>query len=245
MRRRDLLRGLLTLAAAPVLLPLGANSAAAQESGPGSGASGPPVQPMQPSGGAPATESPPATAPTEAPSGASPAAPAVQVAPLPGPIAQGPIPNNIVGLNVARLHQPNYIWATSDVVNANGGDWGYITVVWTIQDREDRMAEYNLQLFLDRCYEFHVQPIVRGATTFEAKREPTIPGQPAVKPNQQGAEGSWTRPDWDEPLRWRELASGPQRLLDVRARQEGRLRLQEPDLRAAAPHSAHRRVGRV
>jgi hypothetical protein len=201
MRRRDLLRGLLTLAAAPVLLPLGANSAAAQESAPGSGASGPPVQPMQPSGGAPVTESPPASAP----SGATSAAPVVQVAPLPGPIAQGPIPNNIVGLNVARLHQPNYIWATSDVVNANGGDWGYITVVWTIQDREDRMGEYNLQLFLDRCYEFHVQPIVRVATKFEAKREPTVPGQPAIKPNQQGAEGSWTRPDWDQPLKWREF----------------------------------------
>jgi hypothetical protein len=205
MRRRDLLRVLLTVAAAPVLLPLGADRAAAQESAPGSGAGGPPAQPMLPSGGAPATEQPPASAPPSAPASAAPAAPVVQVAPLPGPIAQGPIPNNIVGLNVARLHQPNYIWATSDVVNANGGDWGYLTVVWTIQDREDRMAEYNLQLFLDRCYEFHVQPIVRVATKFEAKREPTVPGQPAVKPNQQGAEGSWTRPDWDEPLKWREF----------------------------------------
>jgi hypothetical protein len=205
MRRRDLLRVLLTVAVAPVLLTRGTDRAAAQESAPASEADGPPAQPMLPSGAAPSTESSPVSAPTEAPSGTTPAAPVpvVQVAPLPGPIAQGPIPNNIVGLNVARLHQPNYIWATSDVVNANGGDWGYITVVWTIQDREDRMAEYNLQLFLDRCYEFHVQPIVRVATKFEAKREPTVPGQPAVKPNLQGAEGSWTRPDWDEPLKWR------------------------------------------
>jgi hypothetical protein len=111
--------------------------------------------------------------------------------------------NNIVGLNVARLMQPLYIWAASDLVNANGGDWGYITVVWTIEDREARMAEYNLQLFLDRCYELHLQPIVRVATKFEAKKLPVVPGQTPVKPNQQGAEGSWMRPDWDEPAKWR------------------------------------------
>src|SRR4249920_3552572 len=107
--------------------------------------------------------------------------------------------NNIVGLNVARLMQPLYIWAASDLVNANGGDWGYITVVWTMQDRDGPNAEFNLQMFLDRCFEFHLQPIVRVATRFEAKREPVVPGQTPVKPNQQGAEGSWMRPDWDEP----------------------------------------------
>jgi hypothetical protein len=122
-----------------------------------------------------------------------------------GPEPPGPPSdrNNIVGLNVARLMQPLYIWAASDLVNANGGDWGYITVVWTIEDREARMAEYNLQLFLDRCYEFHLQPIVRVATKFEAKKLPVVPGQAPVKPNQQGAEGSWVRPDWDEPARWK------------------------------------------
>jgi hypothetical protein len=122
-----------------------------------------------------------------------------------GPEPPGPPSdrNNIVGLNVARLMQPLYIWAASDLVNANGGDWGYITVVWTIEDREARMAEYNLQLFLDRCYEFHLQPIVRVATKFEAKKLPVVPGQAPVKPNQQGAEGSWMRPDWDEPARWK------------------------------------------
>jgi hypothetical protein len=30
-----------------------------------------------------------------------------------------------------------------------------------------------------------------------------VPGQTPVKPNQQGAEGSWMRPDWDEPAKWR------------------------------------------
>ena len=43
-------------------------------------------------------------------------------------------PNNIVGLNLARLHQPRYIWATADVVNANGGAWGYVTVLLTNND---------------------------------------------------------------------------------------------------------------
>ena len=215
MRRRDLLRILLTLAAAPTLLPFGAARISAQESAPNTApaagpASEPPVEPMLPPGSSPA----PATAPPGSPAApassapaAAPSTPPVDAfpAPLPGEIAQGPIPNNIVGLNVARLHQPLYIWAASDLVNANGGDWGYLTVVWTMQDREAPMAEYNLQLFLDRCFEFHVQPIVRVATKFEAKREPTVPGQPVVKPNPQGAEGTWMRPDWDEPQKWRDF----------------------------------------
>jgi hypothetical protein len=194
MRRRELLRALIALTAVPVLLPLASASVSAQESEA-------PAQPMLPSGAPPPA---PASGPAAIPSGSAPSAPAAAVdafpQPLPGAIVQGPIPNNIVGLNVARLHQPLYVWAASDLVNANGGDWGYLTVVWTMQDREAPMAEYNLQLFLDRCFEFHVQPIVRVATKFEAKREPTVPGQPAVKPNPQGAEGTWMRPDWDEPL---------------------------------------------
>ena len=44
--------------------------------------------------------------------------------------------NNIVGLNVARWHQPRYIRAAADVVNANGGAWGYVTVLLTNADRD-------------------------------------------------------------------------------------------------------------
>lgn len=203
MQRRELLRMLLTLVATPTLLPLGSASVSAQESTPDGPPGQPPAQPMLPSGPTSAPAAAPATPPEAGSS--SPAPAAAFPSPLPGEIAQGPIPNNIVGLNVARLHQPLYIWAASDLVNANGGDWGYLTVVWTIQDRAAPMAEYNLQLFLDRCFEFHVQPIVRVATKFEAKREPTVPGQPAVKPNPQGAEGTWMRPDWDEPQKWRDF----------------------------------------
>jgi hypothetical protein len=41
--------------------------------------------------------------------------------PAPGP---APPPNNIVGLNLARLHQARFIWAASEIANANGGSWG-------------------------------------------------------------------------------------------------------------------------
>ncbi|MCC6179527.1 MAG: SH3 domain-containing protein [Chloroflexi bacterium] len=95
------------------------------------------------------------------------------------------LPNNIVGLNLARLHQERYIWAASDLINANGGDWGYITVVLTAEDRDTYKADLNLQVFLDRCYEFHVQPIIRVATSFDKKS------------------GTWTRPGPDEPAKWR------------------------------------------
>jgi hypothetical protein len=185
MRRRELVKVLLGLAGVPMLWPLGAGTAAAQPSAPSTGTEGPDSpQPLAPQSG-------------PQPQPASPPPPGPPVEPLPTKMAQGPIPNNIVGLNVARLHQPIYVWATSDVVNANGGDWGYITVVWTIEDREDRNADYNFQQFLDRCFEHHVQPIVRVATKFTRS---TKPGN--SPPGSQGADGSWSRPDWDEPKRW-------------------------------------------
>jgi hypothetical protein len=101
--------------------------------------------------------------------------------------AQQPPRNNIVGLNLGRYKDDKYIWATSDLANANGGDWGYVTTTWTREDRDHRMADYHLQQFLDRCYEFRVQPIIRVATTFDPKRK------------------MWLGPEWDEPLKWREL----------------------------------------
>jgi Bacterial SH3 domain len=137
MRRRDLVRALLALAATPALLALGSGRATAQEQAP---ASGPPYR------------------------------------------------NNIIGLNVGRLHQRLYIWAAADLANANGGDWGYITSVWTIEDREERQAELNLQVFLDYCFEYDIHPIIRVATRYDARRE------------------VWNRPDWDEPVRWREYS---------------------------------------
>jgi hypothetical protein len=205
MRRRELLTLLLGVgAAAPILLPLGVASVQAQEGGPAAD------QPDAPDH-TPDSEAPliPAAAQPEVPAPAPVAPPRPPVEPLPTRFAQGPLPNNIVGLNVARLHQPIYVWATSDAVNANGGDWGYITVVWTIEDRDARNAEYNFQQFLDRCFEHHVQPIVRVGTRFSRSNRPGN-----SPPGSKGAEGTWSRPDWDEPKRWRtffEQATWPTR----------------------------------
>lgn len=96
-------------------------------------------------------------------------------------------PNNIMGLNLARLHQPKYVWAAADVVNANGGAWGYVTVLLTNADRDNPEADYQLQQLLDRCFESKLQPIVRVGTRFD---ETT---------------GLWDRPTLDDPSLWRRL----------------------------------------
>ena len=202
MRRRELVKVLLGLAAGPMLLPLGSGNVLAQPAGRDDEepAVAEPMAPTsQPSPPAPASGAS-GSQPASPPATAQPPAPASPVEPLLTRMAQGRVPNNIVGLNVARLHQPIYVWATSDVVNANGGDWGYITVVWTIEDREARNAEYNFQQFLDRCFEHHVQPIVRVGTTFTRS---TKPGN--SPPGSQGMDGSWSRPQPDEPKRWFEF----------------------------------------
>lgn len=189
MQRRDLLRGLLAVAATSTLLSVVAPDTGAQEDvQPG------PSSPGGESGAGSGSDATPDSTPV----------PASDTPPPPVPDATN---NNIIGLNVARLTQPLYIWATADLANANGGDWGYITVVWTADDREARAAELNLQVFLDRCYEFEVQPIIRVATKFQPKLYPTAV-DPMMRPRgpQQttGVEGVWARPDWDEPQKWRE-----------------------------------------
>lgn len=98
-----------------------------------------------------------------------------------------PPPNNIVGLNLARLHQPRYIWAAADVVNANGGSWGYVTILLVNADRDSVIADYILQQVLDRCFESRLQPIVRVATRFDP------------------VSGIWDRPTLDDPALWRAL----------------------------------------
>ena len=77
--------------------------------------------------------------------------------------------NNIIGLNVARLRRDRYIWAAAELVNANGGDWGYLTVVFTSAERDTPQGELFLQQLLDRCFEQHLQPIIRVATRFDVE----------------------------------------------------------------------------
>jgi hypothetical protein len=55
--------------------------------------------------------------------------------------AAAPAGNNVLGLNVARLRRDRYIWAAAELVNANGGDWGYLTVVFTAAERDSAQGE--------------------------------------------------------------------------------------------------------
>jgi hypothetical protein len=102
-------------------------------------------------------------------------------------VAPPPSPNNIVGLNLARLHQPRFISAAADIANANGGSWGYVTILLTREDRDSDFPVNRLQQILDRCYEARLQPIVRVATRFDLST------------------GVWDRPTDEDPLRWRML----------------------------------------
>ena len=99
--------------------------------------------------------------------------------------AGAPSGNNIIGLNVARLRRDRYIWAAAELVNANGGDWGYLTVVFTAAERDTAQGEVFLQQLLDRCFEQHLQPIIRVATRFDVETE------------------TWSRPEPDDAERWR------------------------------------------
>jgi len=144
---------------------------------------------FQPQGGVWANAADADDAETEPVEPAGPAGPAAQgggpgVAPAPAQ-AVGSLGNNIVGLNVARLRRDRYIWAAADLANANGGDWGYLTVVFTASERDGPHGEQLLQELLDRCYESRLQPIIRVSTRFDENTE------------------MWSRPEADDAEKWR------------------------------------------
>lgn len=67
---------------------------------------------------------------------------------------------NIFGLH---LTQTEDIHAAKEIINSNGGDWGWVTIVI----RFDQL-DYNMwQDFFDNCRQFHLIPIVRLATISE------------------------------------------------------------------------------
>jgi len=66
--------------------------------------------------------------------------------------------NNRVGVHI---FDPNEIDKVADLVNSNGGDWGYVTVPLRADDR-DREKWQN---FMHKCSQYHVIPIIRLATT--------------------------------------------------------------------------------
>ncbi|MBI5127208.1 hypothetical protein HZA76_02005 [Candidatus Roizmanbacteria bacterium] len=73
-------------------------------------------------------------------------------------------PNNIYGIHLAQPH-PQDIEAAAELVNANGGKWGYITLV--IQEN-DRNKEKWQNIF-DQLRELHLIPIIRVATQPEGE----------------------------------------------------------------------------
>jgi hypothetical protein len=111
--------------------------------------------------------------------------PAPPAAEGPAPLQAAPSGNNVIGLNVARLRRDRYVGAAAQLANANGGDWGYLTVVFTASERDSVIGEQLLQDLLDRCYEYHLQPIVRVSTRYDEDTE------------------TWSRPEPDDAERWR------------------------------------------
>lgn len=66
-------------------------------------------------------------------------------------------PNNVFGIHIT---DENNLGDAADLVNSNGGDWGYITFVITERERDhDRW-----QKFFDEARRLHLIPIVRIAT---------------------------------------------------------------------------------
>jgi len=65
--------------------------------------------------------------------------------------------NNKVGVHI---FDPNEIDKVSDLVNTNGGDWGYVTVPLRADDRD----RDKWQQFMHKCSQYHLIPIIRLAT---------------------------------------------------------------------------------
>lgn len=91
--------------------------------------------------------------------------------------------NNIFGVHVSSNFTDDFKTA-SEIVNSNGGDWGYVTVV--IQENNRNNAQWQ-QIF-NQMRELHLIPIVRIAT---------------------GASGkSWRRSDVDQLPHWASFLNG-------------------------------------
>lgn len=73
-------------------------------------------------------------------------------------------PNNIYGIHLAQPHLED-LRAAADLVNANGGKWGYVTMVIQENDR-DREKWQNI---FDQLRKLHLIPIIRLATQPEGE----------------------------------------------------------------------------
>lgn len=68
--------------------------------------------------------------------------------------------NNIYGIGIINHSDLEDV---SDLVNSNGGDWGYVTIVITEKERDKKVW----QNFFDECRRLHLIPIIRVATKFD------------------------------------------------------------------------------
>lgn len=68
-------------------------------------------------------------------------------------------PNNRFGIHIIEPNIENAVEAAK-LVNSNGGDWGYVTVVLRFDDRDKN----KWQAFFDKLRELHLIPLVRLAT---------------------------------------------------------------------------------
>lgn len=89
-------------------------------------------------------------------------------------------PNNKFGIHLAQPHL-NEIKKVADMVNGNGGDWGYVTLVIEEQDRNRQKWQEVFDLLRD----FHLIPIIRLATKPEGN--------------------SWRRPNKEDADSWAEF----------------------------------------
>lgn len=67
------------------------------------------------------------------------------------------LPNNKMGVHILFTSELN---SASDLVNSNGGDWGYVTIPIQVGDRDLE----KWQKFMNSAKEKHVTPIIRLAT---------------------------------------------------------------------------------
>ncbi len=75
------------------------------------------------------------------------------------------IPNNKFGIHFAQPHLPD-LKKAAEMLNASGGDWGYVTLV--IQ--EDDRSKQKWQEIFDLLREYHLIPIIRIATRPEGSK---------------------------------------------------------------------------
>lgn len=66
----------------------------------------------------------------------------------------------IFGLHLTQTSDLN---SAKDIINSNGGDWGYVTIVI----RTDELDKNTWQDFFDKCRKNHLIPIIRLATVME------------------------------------------------------------------------------